>query len=203
MNSPRVFKAYGDPGTADYPDLKIWQAARATSAAPRFFKRIRIGPKNLEEEFLDGGLGSNNPTKILLDQTARTFGQAHPVACIISIGCGESNIIEIKNPSYFQRWAPLELVDALKDIATDCRETALEVKQKFESIPGVYFRYNVDNGLQNIGLEEWKEMGQVLAKTIDYVGRVENEMNQAIGAIMNRDGSLRCTVQNLGVQSQS
>jgi len=39
------------------PDVKIWQAARATSAAPSYFKPITVGKYTL----LDGGLGANNP----------------------------------------------------------------------------------------------------------------------------------------------
>jgi patatin-like phospholipase/acyl hydrolase len=35
----------------------IWQAARATSAAPSYFNSIRIG----QTEYMDGGFGLNNP----------------------------------------------------------------------------------------------------------------------------------------------
>ena len=38
---------------------KIWEAARATSAAPSFFDSIKIGEYG--EEFTDGGTGANNP----------------------------------------------------------------------------------------------------------------------------------------------
>ena len=39
------------------PEIKIWEAARATSAAPTYFKPITVGNYTL----LDGGLGANNP----------------------------------------------------------------------------------------------------------------------------------------------
>lgn len=41
----------------DVSDIKIWQAARATSAAPSYFSSIRVG----DRELVDGGLGANNP----------------------------------------------------------------------------------------------------------------------------------------------
>ncbi|THX94060.1 hypothetical protein D6D08_01815 [Aureobasidium pullulans] len=45
----------GDPGL--YRTVRIWEAARATSAAPGFFDTISIGdPKRL---FLDGGTGAH------------------------------------------------------------------------------------------------------------------------------------------------
>lgn len=39
------------------PDIKIWQAARATAAAPAYFPPLTIGNYTL----VDGGLGANNP----------------------------------------------------------------------------------------------------------------------------------------------
>lgn len=41
----------------EFPDLKIWEAARATSAAPAYFKRLIVG----NDQFIDGGMGWNNP----------------------------------------------------------------------------------------------------------------------------------------------
>lgn len=40
-----------------YPICKIWEAARATSAASTFFDPIEIGP----QRYVDGGLRYNNP----------------------------------------------------------------------------------------------------------------------------------------------
>lgn len=40
-----------------YPDIKIWEAARATSAAPHYFVPMVINGDKL----VDGGLKANNP----------------------------------------------------------------------------------------------------------------------------------------------
>ena len=39
------------------PNIKLWEAARATSAAPYYFEPIKVG----KYELVDGGLGANNP----------------------------------------------------------------------------------------------------------------------------------------------
>jgi patatin-like phospholipase/acyl hydrolase len=39
------------------PDCLIWQAGRATSAAPVYFNSTKVG----KYELVDGGLGANNP----------------------------------------------------------------------------------------------------------------------------------------------
>ena len=44
---------------------KIWEAARATSAASRLFEPITIGP--FQQKFVDGALRHNNPID-LVDQ---------------------------------------------------------------------------------------------------------------------------------------
>ena len=40
-----------------FADYKIWEAARATSAAPTYFPRMKLD----EYEYVDGGVGFNNP----------------------------------------------------------------------------------------------------------------------------------------------
>ena len=53
----------------------IWEAGRATSAAPTFFKRIKIGPTGSGVEYVDAGLGCNNPVKQVVAEAARVFGE--------------------------------------------------------------------------------------------------------------------------------
>jgi len=73
MNIPMLFRSYKSHET--HPECKIWEAARATSAAPTFFKRIEIGRA---QPFIDGGVGRNNPSWVVLDEANTLFG-AHPI----------------------------------------------------------------------------------------------------------------------------
>ncbi|KIM42400.1 hypothetical protein M413DRAFT_43952, partial [Hebeloma cylindrosporum] len=59
-NIPVFFRSY--PSRETHSGCKIWEAARATSAAPTFFKRIEIGRA---QPFIDGGLGRNNPSRVV------------------------------------------------------------------------------------------------------------------------------------------
>ncbi len=70
-------------------NCRIWEAARATSAAPTFFKRIEIGPSGSGIEYVDAGLGCNNPIKQVIEEAVRVFGEDSEVACIVSIGAGQ------------------------------------------------------------------------------------------------------------------
>ena len=42
---------------SEVPGIKIWEAARATSAAPLYFPPMHVG----QYKFVDGGLQANNP----------------------------------------------------------------------------------------------------------------------------------------------
>jgi predicted acylesterase/phospholipase RssA len=52
------------------PDCYIWQACRATSAAPTFFPSITIA----DQKYVDGALGYNNPIRPLLAEAHQLLG---------------------------------------------------------------------------------------------------------------------------------
>ena len=58
-NSGPVFlRSYNNThALSEFPSIKIWEAARATSAAPSYFEPLKIGDRKL----VDGGLAANNP----------------------------------------------------------------------------------------------------------------------------------------------
>ncbi|ORY09149.1 acyl transferase/acyl hydrolase/lysophospholipase [Clohesyomyces aquaticus] len=81
-----------------FPDIKIWQAVRATSATPVYFKPLEIGDYKL----IDGGLRANNPlvgeflmmiecVKCLTNLTRiwteilSFYSPAQPTVCFLSI----------------------------------------------------------------------------------------------------------------------
>lgn len=58
-SAPAMFRSYKNPNEmSEFPGIKLWQAARATSAAPSYFVPLKIDDTH---EFLDGGLQANNP----------------------------------------------------------------------------------------------------------------------------------------------
>ncbi|KAF4458112.1 Calcium-independent phospholipase A2-gamma [Fusarium austroafricanum] len=69
-----------NPGPAD--TAAIWEVARATTAAPRYFESIKIRGK----KFLDGGMVANNPSLLAI----REINNLHDKATVlfVSIGTG-------------------------------------------------------------------------------------------------------------------
>ncbi len=176
-NIPVLFRTYQSHET--HLHYKIWEAARATSAAPTFFKRIEIGNK---QPFVDGGLGHNNPSRAVLDEAEAVFG-GHQIGCLVSIGTGQAEIINIKKPGFLQQILPTDVVKALKAISTDCEATHEEMLRLFGNSPNTYFRLNVEQGMQGIELSEWEKLANVEAHTTTYLRR--KEVNEKLTLVVN------------------
>jgi len=181
-NEPRIFRTWEASKFQGY-NCTIWEAARATSAAPRFFKRILIGDPGMEEEFVDAGLGCNNPTKQLIQEASQELSSDALVGCIVSIGTGQPKVSGFAKPSAFQRILPLELIEVLKGIATDTEKVARDMEDRFRMCPGLYHRLNVDRGLDEISLEEWQRLGEVRTHTERYIR--QSHVDRSIDAIVN------------------
>ncbi|KFY31329.1 hypothetical protein V493_01202, partial [Pseudogymnoascus sp. VKM F-4281 (FW-2241)] len=165
---PRLFRTWSADKNPGY-NCAIWEAARATSAAPIFFKRIRIGDAGLQEEFIDAGMGCNNPVRYLVEEATKEFGPERGVACIVSIGTGKPMVAGLKDSSVIQNLFPLELVKVLASIATDTEHEASVMKSRLKNWPGLYHRLNVEQGLQKISLAEWDKLGDVKTHTMEYL----------------------------------
>jgi predicted acylesterase/phospholipase RssA len=154
--------------------LEIWQAARATSAAPTFFKPIDIDGIS----YVDGGLGYNNPAFEVLDEGEDLFDFTIPgnpvgLACLVSIGTGEAATVPAYNlkQSVLQRIVPTHAIEAMISIVTDCESTNERLMRRFRSCPSKYFRFNVDRGLDKVQLDDWKKADYVVNMTKEYLGR--------------------------------
>lgn len=142
---------------------KIWQACRATSAAPTYFDPVTLGP--FGEEFIDGGLGANNPIYALWNQAQGTWGDRmyDMLKCLVSIGTGVPGLKPVGD-SVLSIWATMQ------EIATDTEATALQFHKDKSNLSdeGRYYRFNVDKGLENISLEESKKINEIAAATNYY-----------------------------------
>lgn len=167
-STPTLFRTYLSHHESPI-DCKVWEAARATSAAPTYFKRIMIPTRDgVLMPYIDGGLGRNNPTGILLDEASRVFPDRRP-ACVVSIGTGRLAPVPIPSPSYIQRIIPSNVIRAAIAISTGSEDTAQDIERRFRNEPNVYFRFNVEQGMEGIKLGSWKRLDEVMAHTQRYL----------------------------------
>lgn len=180
-------------------NCRIWEAARATTAAPTFFKRIAIGEEGqAKEEFIDGALGCNNPATQVLEEARDIFGNDRPVRCLISIGTGHPGTISLAKPDAFQKILPTNLIAVLKRIATSSEDTANELSARFKDLEKFYFRFNVTHGAEGISLEEWEKMGELTEHTKAYMAEVSvsKAIDEVVDILCNQRES-RVTLGNV------
>jgi hypothetical protein len=142
-----------------------------------------IGDPGLQEEFIDAGMGCNNPTRYLIEEARKEFGPERTVSCIISIGTGKPKVAGFKAPGLFQRVLPLELIKVLADMATDTETEASTMKARFQNCAGLYLRLNVERGLEEISLDEWDKLGDVKQHTMAYLS--DDSISQGIDIIVD------------------
>jgi patatin-like phospholipase/acyl hydrolase len=191
-NIPVLFRSYQSQET--HSGCKIWEAARATSAAPTFFKRMEIGNN---QPFVDGGLGCNNPSKLLLKEAKVVF-PTRQIGCLLSIGTGHAEVISIRKPGFFQQLVPTDVIDALKAISTDCEATHNDMLLLFANSPNIYFRINVEQGMQGIKLSEWEKMANVEAHTMQHLRK--EDVGEKLTLVINAIKSLKAqlTMEQFG-----
>jgi hypothetical protein len=143
----------------------IWEAGRATSAAPSFFDPTTF--PGFGESFVDGATGANNPIYEVWTE-AQDMWQSGPledrVKCLVSIGTGVPSLTPFKDDL-------IGIGQSLQKIATETEKTAEQfLRDKFRlDDTGRYYRFNVSRGLENIGLEDSKQMNVIIAATERYI----------------------------------
>lgn len=197
MAYPRRFRTYQVRENAG-PNCFIWEAARATTAAPTFFKRISIGEEgHAKEEFIDGGVRCNNPVIQVTEEARTLFGDDSTLGCLVSIGTGHPGVIGLSEPDSFQKILPTEMIGVLKRIATDCESTAEDIAKRFRDHKDHFFRYNVTHGAGSISLEEWKMMADIETHTKAYLeqSEISNSINLVVKILSQARGTSISTIK--------
>ena len=180
---PYLFRSYRHPRSIrggllernpDVPNnYKIWEVGRATSAAPSYFKSIKLEKDDDNAEYIDGGFGANNPAEEAYRSVKQlSSNNDYAVKTLVSIGTGR-NLESHRNPSagyaLYLRYA-----NAAAKWATESEATHERV---YESTQGKaeYTRLNVEHGLGKMKLDEWKgkrgnkTLGLLHSKTQDFL----------------------------------
>lgn len=104
---------------------------------------------------------------------------------IISIGTGKPKFRGFGN-------SLLKIVKSLEAILTNTQETeemfANEIADLTSTDRPEYFRFNVDQGLEDIGLEEWREFGTLTEATDTYLKTHRRDIDSCVDAFLSLIG---------------
>ncbi|CAE6401874.1 unnamed protein product [Rhizoctonia solani] len=184
---PVMFRSYAvatNPG----PRCAIWQAGHATMAHPELFKSIDIVDSSVSQSFVGGELGCNNPVPHVLSEASRLFPEGQ-VKCVISIGTGHARTIQVPRPS---RWDRTRDFVVMRNMATDSERVSEEMAARFQDTNQVYFRFNVDQGMQDIQSGSWERLGEAMqhAKAYLQAQSTNQKLNQAARTMTQGRGAI-------------
>ncbi|KAL1614869.1 hypothetical protein SLS54_009423 [Diplodia seriata] len=143
---PVFLRSYNNPNDVPLlPSIKIWEAARATSAAPFYFAPLDMGKVKL----VDGGLGANNPLGWLWTEVLGVFGASRKTACFLSIGTGIASNTPV--PDTLKSIADFASIATNSEITHNLFSGLIDAFAP-QSLARKYWRLNV--GVQ---IPEWEE----------------------------------------------
>ena len=168
----------------DYPrvdlgipsNISIVDAACATSAATSYFDEVNVNGRL----YRDGGFGANNPVTEVWHEAREIWIKddyeiqlGDILKCFVSIGTGFPKTEGMKE-------GVKGFIDTLKNMVTQTKRTADDFMRSHRNLTKIdgtqrYFRFNVEQGLQDVGLEEWKKVHTIETVTEGYMESPERE----------------------------
>lgn len=173
--SPVVLRSY-DSRKEPAPEVncKIWEAGRATCATGLAFKPIQIG----QSLFLDEGAGRFNPSVEALDEACVNEWPGRDVGVMISIGTGKRPAGSEQNSHLWYEGFMGDFAEARRKLIAKiegCEETHQYMVREGLSKRGVnvsnYYRFNVEVGVGEFGMNEWNRLSDISTNTRRYLGK--------------------------------
>nr|XP_046191072.1 calcium-independent phospholipase A2-gamma-like [Oncorhynchus gorbuscha] len=153
---------------------KMWQAIRASSAAPGYFQEYPLG-KDLHQ---DGGLLINNPTALAIHECKLLWPNT-PVQCVVSLGTGRYETVNKNNTTSTSLKAKITNVISS---ATDTEEVHIMLDALLP--PNTYFRFNPYMS-EDIPLDESRpeRLTFLQEEGTRYLERNEAKLNKAASVL--------------------
>ncbi|NXK59378.1 PLPL8 phospholipase, partial [Sylvietta virens] len=161
---------------------KLWQAIRASSAAPGYFQEYVLG-NDLHQ---DGGLLLNNPSALAVHECKCLWPNV-PLQCLISLGTGRYESEVKTNVTHTSLKAKLANVI---NSATDTEEVHTMLDALLP--PDTYFRFNPLMN-EDIPLDESRKekLSQLQTDGIRYLERNEEKLRKAAKILTQEKSSLQ------------
>lgn len=196
---------------ADFSDISIMDAAKATSAAPTYLPEVKltreVDAQDTVFRFWDGGLLNNNPVHQVwdnrydLDESPKQ-NQTPVTTCVVSIGCGWS---DPKPPpsGLFARTrrfvgamlSGLEYATNTEAKHRDFERNVRRINQRLSGDPGdtvnektAYFRFNTPTFKEDFNLDDYQQMPRLKQLTEKYLeeSEVQRKIDECAHALVRQ-----------------
>lgn len=195
----RITSTMKDPWN-DYRDVQIWEAARATTAAPSYFDPMVLTRGNNSRTFIDGAMGCNNPAKEVVDEAAALFGTDCVLGCLVSLGTGFSGEVTIGEAESGIK-KTVGLINNLKKIATNTEEVHEDLRRLIRADLDTYFRFQLPKGAEEIRLHEYKKLDELSQLMQVYIEKESSEIDKVVQILIDKAKPRGITLGQIGKHS--
>uniref|UniRef100_A0A146ZMH3 Calcium-independent phospholipase A2-gamma n=1 Tax=Fundulus heteroclitus TaxID=8078 RepID=A0A146ZMH3_FUNHE len=158
---------------------QLWEAIRATSAAPGYFQEFRLG-NDLHQ---DGGLLINNPTALAIHESKCLWPDT-PLECVVSLGTGRIETAGKTSATY------TSLKTKLTNVISSATDTE-EVHAMLDAFlpPDTYFRFNPFVS-EEVSMDESRleKLNLLQAEGVRYLQRNDEKLRK-VARILTREKS--------------
>uniref|UniRef100_A0A3B3TKH7 Patatin like phospholipase domain containing 8 n=1 Tax=Poecilia latipinna TaxID=48699 RepID=A0A3B3TKH7_9TELE len=158
---------------------QLWQAIRATSAAPGYFQEFKLG-NDLHQ---DGGLLINNPTALAIHESKCLWPDT-PLECVVSLGTGRIETAGKTSATY------TSLKTKLANVISSATDTE-EVHAMLDAFlpPDTYFRFNPFVN-EEVPMDESRleKLNLLQAEGLRYLERNEEKLRK-VARLLTREKS--------------
>lgn len=165
-------------------ECRIWEAGRATCAIGLAFKPVQIG----QSVFHDDGAGPFNPSPEALDEATVNEWPGRDIGVFVSVGTGKRPRGSDSNQQMWYEGLMGEFGEARRRLITkieNCETTHQKMMNDYLPKRGVnienYYRFNVEMGVGEFGMNEWHRLADISSGTRQYLRR-EAEQKMIQGA---------------------
>ncbi|KAH7332700.1 acyl transferase/acyl hydrolase/lysophospholipase [Rhizoctonia solani] len=190
--TPHLMRSYlrRDQPTSD--KVKIWEAARATSAAPAFFAPITIGDKGVQ--YVDGAVSGHCNPATLAREEADHLWPGRENWLLLSLGTGAPAEVSLSGN------LPQKLLGfiGLSSNTIQVHEGATRTyHQTYQTGHSPYIRLSVEHSIDTVRMDDHEKMPQIAAATITYLSKevtrqmLDHAVELAVGTtpILRRDSN--------------
>ncbi|KAM8891107.1 calcium-independent phospholipase A2-gamma-like [Spinachia spinachia] len=165
---------------------QLWQAIRATSAAPGYFQEFKLG-NDLHQ---DGGLLINNPTALAIHE-CKCLWPDTPLECVVSLGTGRFETPGNNSTTH------TSLKTKLTNVISSATDTE-EVHAMLDAFlpPDTYFRFNPFMH-EDISMDESRheKLSLLQADGLRYLERNEEKLKKVVGLLTREKSSVQTVTE--------
>ncbi|KAI8511145.1 Calcium-independent phospholipase A2-gamma [Branchiostoma belcheri] len=161
---------------------RIWQAVRASSAAPGYFEEFKLG-QGIHQ---DGGVLVNNPCAVAVHESKLLWPDT-PLQCVISVGMGRYEPDNVTSSSSLNLRTKLTKV---VESATNTEDIHMVLHDLLP--PSTYFRFNPYMS-EDLAIDEYRpqKLDQLQSDARAYLRKNDYKLRVAANVLTSEKGTLQ------------